>query len=258
MPHLSWLGAAAPAACVAIGLLCLLGFAVEIRRGVRVFEVAIAAYWLSLSLFVWVLGFRYIILIVPFAYLYLLSAIGWGIDRLKGTRANAQKAPIDANQPRATIHVDPPSLILAAVATVLLLSCLAIDVRRVERNLRVARQQTLAEVYGANGEWARWLEAVAWIQQKTPQDAVILGRKPDLLYLLSGRLTVEYPYSQDTSLLMSTVHRNAVSYVLEDAFTWTRSTETYLAPAMRGQISSFTLVHETPSPPARVWAVVRR
>ena len=88
-------------------------------------------------------------------------------------------------------------------------------------------------MYEGNAEWSRWLEAVSWLQGAAPADAVIMGRKPDLLYLLSGRPTVEYPYTQDTAVLMSALRANGVSYILEDGFTWTRTTETYLAPAMQ-------------------------
>ena len=55
----------------------MLGFVLEVRRGLRASEVGVAAYWLSLSLFVWVLGFRYVLIVIPFAFLYLLAAVQW-------------------------------------------------------------------------------------------------------------------------------------------------------------------------------------
>ncbi len=82
-----------------------------------------------------------------------------------------------------------------------------------------------------------------------------MARKPDLLYLLTGRHTVEYPYTQDSTILMSIIRLNGVSYILEDAFTWTRTTEIYLTPAMRGQATAFAVAHETETPSTRVWRV---
>ncbi len=243
-PHVSRLGSLAPAASAVIAILLLLGLAIEIKRGLRFSELAVIAYWLSLSLFVWVLGFRYIIITVPFALLYLLAACAWLAHRLAALLAGA--AP---GRDRLRLAA------VIAVACVLAASTLAVNLRRAERNLRVTRNQTLAQVYADNPEWTRYLDSAAWLAQHTPADAVIMSRKPDLLYLLSARRTVEYPYTQDGAILSATLRANRVSYILEDAFTWTRTSETYLAPAMRSLPGSFSLVNETPPPQTRIWQV---
>ena len=272
-PHIARLGGLAGWAQAAIAILLVLGFVLEVRRGVRAGEVAVAAYWLSLSLFVWVLGFRYVLFVIPFAFLYLLIAVQW-----LGQRVAVLLVPADESQGRPNMlkHVTlwkrallPRNVLehvsdtgprvgrglTIVVAGVLLLSALVVDARRVERNLQVTRRQTLAQVYEGNGEWRWWLDTVARLQQATPPDAVVMARKPDLLYLLSGRATVEYPYTKDTAALMSTLRANGVTYILEDGFTWTRTTEIYLAPAMSGRPEAFTLVCESPAPRTRVWRV---
>ena len=246
-PHLAWLGPLAPVASAIIALLVLLGFLIEIRSGLRASELAIAAYWLSLSLFVWVLGFRYVLVILPFAFLYLLVAVCWV------GRAPARFLSFAARRP-VSAHTTILPLVLL-VAAVLLLSALAVDVRRAERNLRLTRRQTLVEVYAGNLEWTRYLQAASWIAENTPANAVLMSRKPDLLYLLAERQTVEYPYTQDGAILMSTIEHNAVSFILEDAFTWTRTTETYLIPAMHASAGDFALAYETPAPHTRVWKI---
>jgi hypothetical protein len=113
----------------------------------------------------------------------------------------------------------------------------------------------LAQVYADSPEWTRWLESVAWLNANTPPSAVILARKPDMLYLLSGHPTVEYPYSQDGNVLLSTLETNGVTFILEDSFTWTKTTEIYLAPAMLSRSAAFHLAFETAAPTTRVWAV---
>jgi hypothetical protein len=243
-PHLPSLGAAAPFISAAIAVLLVLGFALEVRRGLRVGELAVAAYWLSLSLFVWVLGYRYVILILPFAILYLLIAVEWIV-----TNSFARRHTVAAPAAR------PSTLALLLISGLLMLSSLAVDARRAERNLLTTRRQTLAQTYADNLEWTSYLGALDWIRENTAGDAVIMARKPELVYLLSSHRALEYPYTQDGSILMSTVAAGQVSYILEDAFTWTRTTETYLAPAMRALPAAFTLVHETPPPRTRIWQV---
>lgn len=238
-PHLSRLGSLAPAGGTLIGLLALLGFVIELRRELRVGEVAVAAYWLSLSLFVWVLGFRYIIIVVPFAFVYVLVAAGWLADWI------ARRRPPLAGSAFRT-------LVVLAVAGLLVVSGLAVNVRRAQHNLAVTRHQTLAEVYAANPEWTHYLQAIDWLQHNTPPDATIMGRKPELIYLLSGRPSLEYPYTQDGRILATSLRNHAVDYILEDAFTWTRTTATYLAPAMHAQSPVPTVVYETAAPVTRI------
>jgi hypothetical protein len=147
-------------------------------------------------------------------------------------------------------------LALAAVfvvAGVLAASALVTDVRRAERNLGQTIHQTLAEANAGNPEWTRYLEAASWLEQNTPAEAVIVSRKPDLLYLLTHRRTLEYPYTTDTSALLSSIKRSGACFVLQDAFTWTRSTEIYLAPAMQGAPGVFWLVHQSDRPVTRIW-----
>ncbi len=253
-PHLASLGRLAAVAGAGMAALLLLGFIIEVRRGLRVGELSVGAYWLSLSLFVWVLGYRYVILVVPFAFFYLLVAVQWLARRVL---ASAKTPCILPSTPggQSQGRRDLPAALTAALALALVVSGLAVDLRRAERNLTVTRRQTLAEVYAADPEWTRWLESVSWLKANLPADAVVMGRKSDLLYLLSDRRTAEYPYSQDPAILLSALARNKVTHVLEDAFTWTRTTEIYLDPAMHSRPAAFNLLHETSEPVTRLWAV---
>lgn len=245
LPHLERLAPLAGAVALALAGLVVLGFVLELRRGLRASELAVAAYWLSLSLFVWVLGFRYVAVVLPFAFFYLLVGLHWCALRLGEGLDGAQR-------PRARAA---PAVVVALVICLLAASALAVDARRAERNLRVTRSQTLEQVYAGDREWTAYLQAAAWLREHSEPGAVVMCRKPDLLYLLVQRATVEYPYTQDTAALQQVLRASHVTFILEDGFTWTRTTETYLAPAMRGAAESFALVFETPAPPARVWRV---
>jgi hypothetical protein len=59
--------------------------------------------------------------------------------------------------------------------------------------------------------------------------------------------------------LMQCVQDNHVRYVIEDAFSWTRTTPQYLRPALQEWLSAepggLTLVYETDKPHTRVWQV---
>jgi hypothetical protein len=91
------------------------------------------------------------------------------------------------------------------------------------------------------------------------QPSVVICRKADLMYLLTAHKALEYPYSADGTDLMNAARDNQVAYVIEDAFTWTRTTQQYLQPALEnwraGDATALSLAYETAPPRTRVWRV---
>jgi hypothetical protein len=146
---------------------------------------------------------------------------------------------------------------LAAACSALALSALVADARAIHRNLRFAMGQPVEVCYSQYPEWASYLAAMRWVESHATPDAVVVCRKADLHYLLTGNLALEYPYDASSAVLREFCEENAVDLLIEDAFTWTRTTEQYLRPALQGWKESdptgLALAYESPAPRTRVW-----
>lgn len=221
----------------AISALIVLGFVLEARRG-HATEAYALLFFASCVGYLWAQG-RLIVPIIPFAIYYFLVAM----------RAVLQWATRGRQW----------QLVLALVVLVLASSALVSDARHIERNLRYGLGQPVDMYLARDAEWSHYLQAMRWIATDAGQAEVVMCRKADLVYILMGHRAMEYPYSADGRELMRAVYDNQVAYVIEDAFTWTRTTEQYLQPALRNWQAAdpfaLELTHETDAPHTRVWKI---
>jgi hypothetical protein len=67
------------------------------------------------------------------------------------------------------------------------------------------------------GLWRGWEKAIAWIQEHSPQDAIILTRAPHLCYLDTGRHAVLPPVESNPDRVGSLLESVPVSYVILDS-----------------------------------------
>lgn len=217
--------------------LLLLGLVLEARHG-RVTESYVLVFFASCVGYLWAQG-RLIVPIIPFAIYYFLVAVcalfQWALMGKRWQQA------------------------LALVALVMAFSAVVGDVRHIRGNLLYGLGQPVDVYYASDAEWNNYLRAMRWIATDADQADVVMCRKADLMYILTGHRAMEYPYSADGSELMRAVHNNEVVYVIEDAFTWTRTTEQYLQPALRAwqaaDPSALALAYETNTPHTRVWKI---
>jgi hypothetical protein len=241
LPHASsvakLLGPLGEVFLAAMSALLLAGFVLEARHG-HATESYVLLFFASCVGYLWAQG-RLIVPIIPFAIYYFLVAVRallrWAV---RGTQWQ---------------------LAMALVALVLASSALVGDVRHIERNLRYGLGQPVDVYYARDAEWNNYLRAMRWIDSDAGQAEVVMCRKADLMYILTGHRALEYPYSADRKELMRAVYNNQVAYVIEDAFTWTRTTEQYLQPALRdwqaADPSALALTYETTAPHTRVWRI---
>ncbi len=221
----------------AMSVLLLVGFVLEARHG-RATELYVLIFFASCVGYLWAQS-RLIVPIIPFAIYYFLVAIRTLLQRaLEGRKW----------QP-----------VLVLVAVVMASSAVVGDARQIERNLRYGLGQPVDVYYARDAEWNNYLRAMRWIAADAVQAEVVMCRKADLMYILTGHRAMEYPYSANGNELMHTVYNNHVVYVIEDAFTWTRTTEQYLQPALRdwqtADPSALALAYETTTPRTRVWKI---
>ena len=243
-PHVLSAAALGPAAPQILGgamsALVMLGFILEARRG-HATEWYVVLFFASCVAYPWAQS-RLMVPVIAFSVFYFVTGVGFALQWvLRRSRGQAREYA------------------LPLVCSVLLLSMLRVDVRSVQTNLRSGLGHSLTEHYAGDSEWSNYLRAIEWIAADSPQLAVVMCRKADLLYLLTGHQALEYPYSADGIELMHSVQDNHVAYVIEDAFTWTRTTPQYLRPALREWLSAepaaLSPVYETDAPRTRVWRV---
>ncbi len=222
-----------------ISVLLLLGFSLEARQG-HVSEWYVALFFASCVGYLWAQS-RLLVPIIPFAIYYFLVAVKFLLRRVLRLGDQIRK------------HA------LALACTVLMLSALVVDTRHIQRNLRCGFGHSVATYYAGDAEWSNYLQVMNWIAQDAAQPTVVMCRKADLLYMLTGHQALEYPYSAEATELMHMVRDNRVAYVIEDAFSWTRTTEQYLQPALQAwqaeDPAALSLVYETDAPRTRVWRV---
>ena len=102
-------------------------------------------------------------------------------------------------------------------------------------------------------DWRRYFQSIEWIKAHTPEDAVVLARKPEFVYLLSGRRSFCYPMTQDRAQIMSAVLRSG--YVLVDNFQWTDLTASLVGPVLSANPDLWKVAFTTPPPEFYVLSV---
>jgi len=243
------LGPLQRAALALISALVLLGFVLEITRSQpssrqeQGSEWYVALFFASCAGYLWAQT-RLIVPIIPFAIYYLLRAMR---SLLEAVLRNRQRTAY---------------LILALATAILALSALSANARSIQQNLRTGLGKPVSTYYAADPEWSNYRQAMDWIAADgTPSD-IVMCRKADLMYILTGRRALEYPYTTDGAELKQAVYNNQVAYVIEDPFTWTRTTEQYLRPALQSwqaeDPGALVLVLETNVPRTRVWRVTKQ
>jgi len=235
----TWAGHLGIYIALAVSLLVILGFLLEIRRG-EATEWYVVLFFASCVGYIWAQS-RLVVPLIPFAVYYVLRS-GDAILRLLVRKS-------------ASLH----RYALALACGVLLVSSLISTVRQIGRNLRYGLGHPVAVDYARDPVWGNYLAAMEWIAAHSTSDASVICRKADLMYVLTGRKALEYPYSPDPGRLKQAARDSAVSFVIEDAFLWTPTTVDYLKPALRAWQASepgaLTLVYETDAPRTYVWRV---
>lgn len=141
----------------------------------------------------------------------------------------------------------------------------------IKENPRRAHPPWAPERFLAYGEdyydaWARVSDAATWIRNNTPPDAVLLSRKPDHLFVMSGRQGWRYdiPGHVNCTTIPEAVGKFApdrMVLLLEDAFptgkmpnSYGNSREHVLNETVRKAPDRWRVLYTTAEPVTRVWA----
>ncbi|MBD3319537.1 MAG: hypothetical protein GF350_00405 [Chitinivibrionales bacterium] len=103
-------------------------------------------------------------------------------------------------------------------------------------------------------DWKNFYSCADWIRNNTPENSVIVNRKPELFYLRSHRAGCMYLYSHDVDKIIQDMKRKNVTHVVYDNFAWTRTTAKYLYPVIASHPELFDVVYALKNPDTFVLA----
>jgi len=257
------LGALGSAFVLLITLFLALGFILEAWRR-HVSEWYVAVFFASCVTYMWAQS-RLIVPIIPFALFYFLVAVRSVLQLAQPKRDAAALSgpnPVFQTEGGATAGNDRliTTYALGVACAVLALSALVAEARAVQRNLSYGAGKPLATYYAGSAEWGNYLQAMNWIARNSSEDSAVICRKADLMYIVTRRRAMEYPYTRDGVALANGARDNHIAYVIEDAFGWTGTTDDYLRPALKAwratEPEALSVAFETDAPRTVVWRVV--
>ena len=101
-----------------------------------------------------------------------------------------------------------------------------------------------------------YFRAAKWLGANADPDAVIMGIKPWLAYLVADRKTTVFPFSYSVQAAVDVMRRHRVDYVIEDRH-WFWQTRDFLMPVLDAYPEAFKVVHTESDPHTRVYRLDR-
>ena len=235
-------GLAGTVAGLAAGAVVVWGYLRTLRR------VDGAAEWVAVALVVAVLFWpiktgRYLLPVIPLLGVYAVA----------GALAVAARLPRLPRLPRAGRGLIAAGLVLFVALEG------AYAGREALANQRALRTAPgAAGYYAARPQWARYLEAAAWLGDNAGPEDMALGRRHFALYVYSGHYADKYRFDTTADELDYLFSGSMRKYVVEDAFPELRGDFGPLPAAVRARGGELILRYETAAPAVRVWELVRR
>jgi hypothetical protein len=101
---------------------------------------------------------------------------------------------------------------------------------------------------GYSEDWIRFYQAADWLKKNSPENSIVVSRKPALVYLRARRKGLGYPFTYNTEKVKSVIFSSEVDYIIVDRFYWTNTTFEYLVPVLNQNRDKFDIVYTTPPP----------
>lgn len=181
---------------------------------------------------------RFLVGIIPFLFLFLFL----GLDTLIGSSTGSEKG----NALRRFIHklrlpqinqISRKRYIAVWIITLLFIV------------VNVYHQITQAEVNKKlSPDWRNFYSCADWIRLNTEEDALIMSRKAELLYLRAKRKGIMYPFTHDVEKMIEVMKKENIKYIVYDNFFWTRTTTRYLFPVIKYFPDKFKVAYALKNP----------
>lgn len=107
-------------------------------------------------------------------------------------------------------------------------------------------------------DWRNYYSCADWIRLNTPEDAIIMSRKAEMLYLRSKRKGFMYPFTHNVERMIEIMKKEDVSYIVLDNFFWTKTTVRYLIPVIKSHPEMFKVVYALKKPDTYILEFVNK
>jgi hypothetical protein len=129
--------------------------------------------------------------------------------------------------------------VFGAILVVLTVPGLVVSIGYSQRCMRIYRQGDELACYPE--PWRAFAETAYWVRDNTPEDAIVVGRKPRLFYIFSGRRGYVYPFTTSDDEMLAFLDEVHADYVL--VVPVSRTTYQYMLPVVLSVPERFELVH---------------
>ena len=136
-----------------------------------------------------------------------------------------------------------------AVLIVLAAANVSADWNKIDDNLSVLKNYSQDKYSGYDPAWRSFFTAAEWIKTSTPENSIVVSRKPSLFYLSAQRKAFCYPFtSKQDSLLKAIEHAD---YVMVEPVSGTG--QKYLIPAIQPLLDKkYKIIYAQGDPPTYV------
>lgn len=108
---------------------------------------------------------------------------------------------------------------------------------------------------GYPDDWRHYLTVIDWVGENIPNDKVVMARKPEFVYLLSGRKSLTYPITSDHLRVKEAIRR--CDYIIIDNFYGAPAARVYLIPVLEQEQEKYQLIFKTTAPEFYLLKVLR-
>jgi hypothetical protein len=142
-----------------------------------------------------------------------------------------------------------------AAGVIVVLNLVAVGITAAQAMPDLVRYAKGDRYAGYSPGWRRYMQAAEWLRVNATKDKVVLARKPEFLFLVSGLKSFCYPFTNDRARVQAAI--DSSDYVIIEDFTWTETAKHFLVPALHQHPERYRTVHTTGPPEVFVLEVLK-
>jgi len=176
---------------------------------------------------------RFLLPLLPFLLLYLVQFYQYVISFMFKRKARWPAAML---------------LLLLAAANV------SANWNRIDSNLQARKYYSQDKYSGYDPAWRSFFAATEWVKNNTPENSIVVSRKPTLFYLGAERKAYCYPFTTQPDSLLKAIEK--ADYVMVEPVSGTG--QRYLIPAVQPLLDKkYKIIYANGNPPTYVLQVIK-
>jgi len=176
---------------------------------------------------------RFLLPLLPFLLFYLTQAYGYILGKIFKERI-----------------LWPAALLVAVVAVV----NISASRDTIKRNLEANEYYSQDKYSGYDPAWQSFFSAAEWVKDNTPDNSIVVSRKPTLFFMGSDRRAFCYPFTANQDSMLKSVEK--ADYVMVEPVSGTG--QRFLIPAIQPLLDKkFKIIYANGNPPTYVLQVVK-